>query len=631
MNGTSSLSTARWLGKAVDRISFAFAFLSGIMLLVCVLAVFYGVVARYVIHRPPSWVIEASTYLFIWFSFLAMAQALRDETHVRVTLVISNLFSQKMQALLEMAQYFLCLVYGSILSVYGIIAVKESFALGDESMMVHMPMWIIHLSIPVGILLFNLQAIRKLIGKCYLLRTKHLETTPQLRNNPWFVFPLLALILFAGILLLHFSTSIGTVILLLTLLATGTHVGASLGLTAATFFYFNLGGAPMLRTLPAIGISAVGSWVLLAAPLFILVGAIIHHSRMVAEIFEAVKKWTGRLVGCLGASTIVTSAVFAAISGGSAPNAAALSDACVPQLLKSNYNKRMATGAVAAGGTLGILIPPSLAMILYGSLTDESVGELFMAGLIPGIILSLMFIIYIIIRCKQTGQHENYEPTTWRDKYKSTKSALTGFIMPIIILGCIYSGIVTPTEAASIAVMYGLVVALATKRFAWRDIMPILIRSSIISSMLIFILVGAMAIGNMTAILKVPQNVSQTVAASNIPGWSVIVLMMLAVMLLGMFLDGISITLLIVPTIYPLIVSLGFNPVWFAVLLTVNFELATMTPPVGMNLYIVHGVTKIPMADVIRGSFPFMILLIVGLIIFAFVPQLSLWLPSVMK
>lgn len=601
------------------------------MLLVCVLAIFYGVVARYVIHRPPSWVIEVSTYLFIWFSFLTMAQALRDETHVRVTLITSKLFSSKMQALLEITQYLLCLIYGSILAVYGLIAVKESFALGDASMMVHIPMWIIHLSIPVGILLFNLQAIRKLIGKCYLLRTEHLVTTAQLRNNPWFVFPLLALVLLIGISLLHVRASIGTVILLLTLLSMGTHVGASLGLTAAAFYYFNLGGAPMLRTLPAIGISAVGSWVLLAVPLFILVGAIIHQSKMVAEIFESVKRWTGRIVGCLGASTIVTSAIFAAISGGSAANAAALSHACVPQLLKSNYSKRMATGAVAAGGTLGILIPPSLAMILYGSLTDESVGELFMAGLIPGIILSLMFIIYITIRCKQTGQHENYESTTWRDKYRTTKSALPGFIMPIIILGCIYSGIVTPTEAASIAVMYGLVAALVRKRFAWRDIVPILIRSSIISSMLIFILVGAMAIGNMTAILKVPQNVSQAVAASNIPGWAVIVLIMLAVMLLGMFLDGISITLLIVPTLYPLILSLGFNPIWFAVILTVNFELATMTPPVGMNLYIVHGVTKIPMADVIRGSFPFMILLILGLIIFAFVPQLSLWLPSVMK
>jgi C4-dicarboxylate transporter DctM subunit len=242
-----------------------------------------------------------------------------------------------------------------------------------------------------------------------------------------------------------------------------------------------------------------------------------------------------------------------------------------------------------------------------------------------------MFISYIIIRCKQTGQHEKYEPTIWSDKLKSTRSALTGFIMPIIILGCIYTGIVTPTEAASIAVMYGLIVALAGKRLTWRDIISISIRSSIVSSMLIFILVGAMAIGYMTAILKVPQSVSKAVAASHMPGWSVMVLIMLSVMLLGMFLDGISITLLILPTLYPLIVSLGFNPVWFAVLLTVNFELATMTPPVGMNLYIVHGVTKIPMADVIRGSFPFMILLIVGLIIFAFVPQFSLWLPSVMK
>lgn len=630
VEGLNLVLVGKWFGKTIDRLSSVSASVSGILLLLTTFVAFSGVVARYLAHAPLGWVIEFSTYSFIWFSFLALPEALRDQTHVRVTLFVGSL-SPRMQVLMEVTQFSLCLVYGLILSWYGSIMVIDSFSLGDAGDMMNIPMWIIHLSLPIGMSIFSLQSFRMLVGKCHQLYATQLSTRVQLRNNPLFVFPVVSFLLIIGIFLMHTNASAGTVLLLLTLLAIGTHVGTSLGLTAATLYYFVLGGASQLRTLPIVGISSVGSWVLLAAPFFILVGGIANQGKIVEEMFEAIKLWIGRIAGCLGVSTIVTAAVFAAISGTSATNAAALSDACVPQLLKNNYDKRMATGAVSAGGTLGILIPPSLGMILYGSLTDESIGQLFIAGLIPGIILSLIFIAYIHVRCKQTGQHERYEPTIWRNRVKKTKEAVPGLLMPMLILGSIYTGIVTPTEAASLAAVYGLFVSLAMKKIRWQSIMPIAVRTSLLTSMIIFIMVGAMAIGNVTAYLKVPQNLSQAIVAANMPGWSVVFITMLIIMLLGMFLDGVSITLLTVPTLYPLILSLGFDPVWFAVILTVNLELATMTPPVGMNLYVVQGVTKIPMADVIRGSIPFMVLLVLGLVIFALIPQLSLWLPSMLR
>jgi len=617
------------LGKAIDISSTALVYVAGVMMLLCVLSVFYGVVMRYVFHAPVKWVLEVSVCLFVWFSFLAMPEALKTRTHVRVDLLLMRL-SPKMQGSLEAFHYLLCSIYGAILMVYGVMMVMSDLSSGNASMMAHIPVWIVSLSLPLSMFVFSLQSVRMFISQCHFLRTTHLPTTPQLRNNPLFIFPLVTFALIIGLWLLHLNPFAGVTVLFLSLLAMGTPVGASLGLVGCSFLYFILGGAPMLRTVAVIAVGSVESWVLLAAPFFIFLGTIIHQSNIAGELFEAIKTWVGRLTGCLGVATIGTSAVFAAMSGTSAANAAALANVCVPRLVDNNYNKKMATGAVVAGGTLGMLIPPSLPMIIYGSLTDESVGELFIAGLIPGIILALMFAIYIWVRSKQTGQHEKYEPLTWGAKLLLTKRAAAALIMPVIVLGSIYSGVVTPTEAAALSVVYALVVSISLKKFKWRDMGPILVRSAMISSMMIFILIGAMAIGNIVAVLKIPQNLSQAIAMANIPGWFVIVLTMLVLLILGMFLEGISITLLTIPIMYPLIVSLGFNPVWFAVLFVINGELGCMTPPVGFNLYVVHGVTKVSMTDIIRGSFPFMILILLGLILVALVPQVCLWLPSTM-
>jgi C4-dicarboxylate transporter DctM subunit len=369
------------------------------------------------------------------------------------------------------------------------------------------------------------------------------------------------------------------------------------------------------------------SFTLTAIPLFILMANILIHSRISEDLYRLIHSLVGHWPGGLGIATVLFCAGFSAISGSSVATAATVGMLALPEMLQVGYDRRFTFGLVAAGGTLGILIPPSLSMILYGALTDVSVGDLFIAGIIPGIILTSFFLCYAVVHARNRG-YARTQPASWNEKATALKRSGWGLVLPPLVMGGIYLGWFTPTEAAGIGVVYSLGAALISRRIRIFDLMPVLISTLRTTTMVLTIIVGAILFGHVVTVLQVPQQLITYLGKLNVSSWLFIVLICIVFIFLGDFLEVVSITIITLPIIFPIILALGIEPVWFAVIMTINMEFALITPPVGLNLFVIKGVAEnATLIEVFRGTLPFMLLMLATLILIILFPQLSLWLP----
>ncbi|OGP65740.1 MAG: hypothetical protein A2170_17325 [Deltaproteobacteria bacterium RBG_13_53_10] len=419
--------------------------------------------------------------------------------------------------------------------------------------------------------------------------------------------------------------------MMLTLFATGTPIFLVLGILGSFGLFSLLGGTVTSQIQVALqAYRALDSFTLGAIPLFIMGASLFASTRLSDGLFDIAKSWLSFMPANLLMSTVVCCALFAAITGSSVACAATIGLVAIPPMLAANYEKGISLGSVAAGGTLGILIPPSLSFILIGEITQTSVGQLFIAGIIPGIFITLIFMTYIYLMTYKDPRYKSNAFYTWKDRVNLLKRGGAVLLAPVVILGGIYSGLFTPTEAAAVSVIYAIFLGLVTGKLNRRNMLATLRDSTRSAIMILMIIVGAMIIGSVVTILRIPQNFSTLIVESGIPTWAVIVLMNVLLLILGMFLECVSITLITVPIFYPTIQSLGLDPLWFAVIFTINMELALVTPPVGLNLYVIQGITGEKMETIVRGTLRFVILLAVGLLIIALVEPMSTWLPSKM-
>ena len=302
-----------------------------------------------------------------------------------------------------------------------------------------------------------------------------------------------------------------------------------------------------------------------------------------------------------------------------------------PAMTERGYDKKFTLGLLAAGGTLGILIPPSIPLILYGAITEESVGKLFIAGVVPGLVLTGLFIIYAVYKSRRGG-FTPMEKTSWGERLRVTKKNFWGILLPFIIIGGIYSGAFTPTEAAAVGLVYSLVITLFVyKSLRLRDIPDICLRSITTSCMVAIIIAGAVLFGRVMTLLMIPQKLTEIIISNNFSVLMFIIAMNFLMIILGCVLETVSIILLTMPLVTPILHVLGIDPIWYAIVVTVNMTLALITPPVGMNLYVINGLrSDIHMSEIIKGVFPFIVIMALFLILVIAWPGMSLWLPSVM-
>ena len=372
--------------------------------------------------------------------------------------------------------------------------------------------------------------------------------------------------------------------------------------------------------------NALYSSTLMAIPGFVFAGIIMAKGGISFYLIEALKSWIGHVRGGLAVVTILACMIFAAISGSSPATAAAIGSIMIPGMVNAGYSKRYSMGLVAAAGTLGILIPPSIPLIIYASVAEESVGKLFLAGIIPGIMLGGILIISAIIHAR-INNFGRLPKESMRERKQKSWKAIWGFLLPIIILGGIYSGIVTPTEASFLACFYGLIVSVFIyKEMSFKKFRAVLTESINITAMIFLVIAAAMIFGMFLTTEQVPQAFSSFIQESSANKWIFIIGVNLMFFVLGMFLESVAIILITLPILLPVLVMFDINIIHFAIIMTINMEIAMITPPVGLNLFVVSGITREKVGEVVRGVLPFFGLMVIALILVIIFPEISLFL-----
>ena len=421
---------------------------------------------------------------------------------------------------------------------------------------------------------------------------------------------------------------------LLLLLFAGVPVFASLCLASVLGLYL-LRGPEGLSSVPNIFYGKLSHFVLVAVPLFILMGEILFYTGIGEDLYNFGSKWLHRVPGGLAMGTVVASTIFGAMCGVSVAGAATIGSFAIPEMLKRGYDKRLASGCVAASGALALLIPPSIGFILYGIIADESIGKLFTGGIIPGLILASMMMAYIglLVKSRPHLAPKIEKKIPFREKMEALFRAWTAIFLIFLVLGTIYLGIATPTESAAIGSAGAFFIALFVKRqLDLRTFFQILRSTMYTTGMILLIFASAMLFGFVLTLLQVPQRLATFVGELQVPGWIIMSAIMALLILMGMFLDGASVILIGTPILLPIVKALGFNGLWFGVVMMVTIEMAVITPPVGLNLYVIKGIApkEVSLEDIIKGALPFVLVEILSLVIFIVFPGLVLWLPGKM-
>ena len=618
---------AFWRG--LDHVTEFFGSIGGWMLFAIAFINVYEILRRWLFSSPTDWVFDLSIYLLIWYGCVTIAYAQQTKAHIRVDIITSKM-KEETRTILYFVDSILVLFYAGISVVYGIEMVMNTYAKHQRTTNVlNLPVWVLQVAVPIGMFLFGMQVLQDLWQESGFIKHAVSEKRVQVKN----LLPTIIVVICAVVcaLIMYYASLVGGIVLLLfVLLLGGVPVFTALGLVGSLAFCMVYQGFDYMFQVPYITYKSLNDFAMVALPMFILAGKLFEVGGMGEELFDFCNKLVGHFTGGLAVATIFACAIFAAITGTSAACAATIGVIAIPAMIRHGYTKRMALGVVAAGGTLGILIPPSNPMIIYSSLTNESTGALFMAGLVPGILLALMFAVYCMVAAAKGGQ-EKLPPATGRERMAAAKKGIFGLLAPIIIILGVYTGIFTTTEAAAVTVVYAFFVNLFRGRTKLKELPHISAESTKSSSMILSIMSGALVMGTIFTQLQVPQKLTSWVLNVGVPGWLVIVIIMILLMIMGTMLETVSILYITVPIFYPLIKSLGFDGIWFAVLIVVNMELAFITPPVGLNLFVVKGLDKeSSMADIIRSVLPFIILMAIFMVIVALVPPMSTWLPSTM-
>ena len=421
------------------------------------------------------------------------------------------------------------------------------------------------------------------------------------------------------------------IFVLLVLIFLGMPIGFAMTLVGFLGFSSIVGLDGALSNLSSIPYQYVADYTFIVIPLFLLMGSISANTGISKDLYSAAHRWMGHLRGGLAMATVMAAAAFAAISGSSTATAAAMGNVAYPEMKRFRYDPRLATGCIAAGGTMGILIPPSLGFILYAILTEESIGQLFMAGIIPGILEALLYILTIYILCLLRPSLGPAGPKTdFKTKLVSLKNTWAMLVLFILVMGGIYLGIFTPTEAAAIGASGALVVSLIAGKVNRSSISNSLHETGRATAMIFLMVIGAFTFMRFLAVSNIPFVLADFVTNLNAPAYGVLAIIIIFYIFVGCFLDIPSTMVLTMPIVYPTIVALGFNPIWFGVLFVRVGEIGEITPPIGMNCYILSGVTGVPVGTVFRGIFPFFLADIVHVLLIVIFPAIALFLPRMM-
>jgi C4-dicarboxylate transporter DctM subunit len=425
----------------------------------------------------------------------------------------------------------------------------------------------------------------------------------------------------------------GIVVLIVTLLVLTTGLPVAFGLGATAILFLALfQGLDSMQVVAETFYSSLDEFTLVSIPMFIMMGAAIGSSPAGKDLYEALDRWLYRVPGGLVISNLGACAIFAALTGSSPATCAAIGKMGIPEMRQRGYPDAVATGSICAGGTLGILIPPSITFILYGIATETSIGRLFLAGVFPGLLLTFLFMLWTLIFIWFKG-FRAYAPDfrfSWKQKFESVPKVAPFLAVVIGVMYVLYGGIATPSEAAGVGAAFCVILAVVIYRMwsptAWWQILRSTTRESV---MILMIIATAALFGYMLTSLYITQTLAQAIADAHFNPWVLMLMINIFLLVCGCFIPPAGIILMTAPILLPIITAAGFDPVWFGVIVTINMEIGLITPPVGLNLFVVNAIAPdVPTKTVLWGSVPYVIMMMVGLIILSIFPEIATWLPN---
>ncbi len=615
-----------------QRISKFFNNISCILLFLMPIPVFIDVLARYLLHESFPGAIEIEGYMLLIIVFLALAFTQSSEGHIQIDLLITRL-STKTRNLIDSCIYLVCTLFFFMMSYQifwrGLLKIEDQ----EISYDLEIPTFIFWFIAAFGTLLLAIAVSKNFISAL----NRALKTSHQLQV--WSALAGVCVILYLplvwGLPDSVSGTAIGVLgmILLFILLFMGMPIGfgmANTGFLGMILIY--KGVSPSLAMLGISSFDTASSYMLTVVPMFVLMGELAYRSGISQDLFDTASKWLGRLPGGLAMSSVAGCAGFSAVCGDSLATAVTMGTIAVPEMEKKGYSMRLATGCVAAGGTLGILIPPSVGFIFYAIVTEESIGRLFIAGLIPGLLLALMFMgaIYINARINPEVAPRG-ESSTFREKISSLRGVVGMLLLFVLILGGILSGIFSPIEGGAIGSVGAFFYALARRRLTWNALVKSLEDTLMITSKLLLILIGVGILGYYLAATQLPFALANFTTSLDVNRYVIFAAVILLFMVLGCLLNVIPMILLVLPTIFPSIVALGFDPIWFGVVTVLTMEMGQITPPIGVNVFAISSVVKtVPMQEIFKGVMPFFVCMVLCVIVLAVFPQLVLYLPNLL-
>lgn len=422
-------------------------------------------------------------------------------------------------------------------------------------------------------------------------------------------------------------------VLLLVLLAGSMPAAFAMAAVGLVGFAIIVSPGAALSMITADLYETVSSYSLTVIPLFVFMGQIAFHTGISRRLFNTAYKWLGQLPGGLAMATVGACTTFGAICGSGPATAATMASVALPEMKRFKYSMELGTGAVASGGSLGMLIPPSVVFIVYAIMTEQSVGKLFIAGIAPGLLIATLFCLTIYVNCKlRPHLGPAGPPTTLREKIVSLKGVAETLALFVLVMGGMFFGYFTPTEAAAVGAAGSLVIAVAKRQFSWQMIARSLQETIRTSCMVLIIVAGAVMFGHFLAVTRIPFELASWLAGLPLPGWTIMAFIILFYLVAGCFVDALALILLTIPIFFPVVTELGFDPIWFGVIIVVVTQMGVISPPVGVNVYVVSGIARdVPLQTVFKGALPFLGALVVAAAILVAFPQICLFLPDLVE
>jgi C4-dicarboxylate transporter, DctM subunit len=418
------------------------------------------------------------------------------------------------------------------------------------------------------------------------------------------------------------------VIILIFLMFARMNIGlcmAAVGFVGYAYIAGMKGSLAMIATTPY---STLAQYSLTALPLFVFMGSIVSDTGMGAGLYNSAHKWLGQLKGGLAIATIGACGLFAAICGSSTAEAVTIGKIALPEMKRFQYDDALATGSVASGGTLGILIPPSMGFLIYGIITEQSVGTLFMAGILPGVLLTVLFILVIMFMVRRNPKLGPGGPkTTFKEKVISLKGIWATVVLFILVLGGLYFGFFTPTEGGAVGAFGAIVITLISRQLNMKNLTHAIVDAGTTTAMMLILMLGAFIFMKFLTITKLPFAMASAVGGLGFSPYVILLIIVIVYLILGMFLDVISAIVLTVPLIYPVVIAIGFDPIWFGVVMVILMQMGLITPPVGMEVFVLSSVTNVPMSTIFKGVWPFVGAMLACILILAIWPEIALFIP----